>query len=312
MNCIVRFGRGSARSLPTHRDGGLEIVLLEKGALNWHVEGRVERVTAGSVYFSLPWQEHGSADEFEPGHYWQWVQIRLDRDGQRPRRRFGFHPVVGVAAAEARKISALLTRSGRHCYPATARMAWILPTLVAELESVRKDRDGYVNTLTRLAVLELVRCIENAAEPVSAAAQSEQRVAEFLGSLTRRAEQTWTLEELAAQCGLGRSRFATLCRKLTGDSPLTLVNRLRVERAKQALRETPRAVTEIAFQCGFSSSQYFARVFRAFTGMEARAYRARHALRSRANVSPGARSSGGRRAGARADAGRTRRRAGRC
>ena len=61
----IRFyGRGSARTLGTHRDYGLEIIYLEKGALNWHVQGRVERVTAGSVFFSLPWEEHGSVDEF--------------------------------------------------------------------------------------------------------------------------------------------------------------------------------------------------------------------------------------------------------
>ena len=62
MHSLPRHGRGSARTLPTHRDEGLEIIYLEKGSLNWQVEGRGEQVTAGSVYFSLPWETPGSAD----------------------------------------------------------------------------------------------------------------------------------------------------------------------------------------------------------------------------------------------------------
>ncbi|MBS0664459.1 MAG: helix-turn-helix transcriptional regulator [Verrucomicrobia bacterium] len=275
MKSIPRFGRGSARVLPTHRDQGLEIILLEKGALNWHVEGRVERVTAGSVYFSLPWQEHGSVDEFEPGHYWHWVQIGLDGGLRRPRETFGFHPAFGIGPAEARRISGLLTRSGRHCYPATPRMRWLLPVVVEELAHPGAHSPGYCHALVRLAVFELVRSIE-AGPAEGAAAASERRVADFIGRLRERSAETWALEHMADQCGLGRSRFATLCRRLTGDSPLVLVNRLRIDRAKRALKETEASVTDIALACGFNSSQYFARVFRHFTGLDARGYRQRH------------------------------------
>lgn len=313
MKSIVRYGRGSARSLPTHRDGGLEIVLLEKGALNWHVEGRVERVTAGSVYFSLPWQEHGSVDEFEAGHLWQWVQLRLAGPSRRPRRQFRLVREIGLGAERERRLSALLVRSGRHCFPATARMAWLLPALVAELTAGAvggPPDEVYVNTLTRLVVLELERCIDRAAQSAGATAGAEERVQKFIASLGERVDTAWTLQAMAAACGLGRSRFATLCRKITGDSPLTLVNRLRTEQAKRLLRESAATVTEVAFATGFSSSQYFARVFRAFTAMEPRAYRGRHAAAAGV-ISPGATSSAGRRGGARGDAAPTRRRAGR-
>lgn len=279
MKSIPRFGRGSARVLPTHRDYGLEIILLEKGALNWHVEGRVERVTAGSVYFSLPWEEHGSVDEFEPGHHWHWVQLGLEGRIDRPRRRFGFHPDFGIPRQEAEVISALLTRSGRHCYRATPRMAWLVPTLVEELTHPGVQGERYLSALARLAVLELVRCIRTSDDRAQGDPVSAQRVERFIAGLKARCDEAWTLEQMAEQCGLGRSRFAMLCRRLTGDSPLTLVNRLRVDRAKALLKSTDSSVTEIAFASGFGSSQYFARVFRRFTGMEARAYRHRHVLK---------------------------------
>lgn len=275
MNCIPRFGRGSARTLPTHRDLGLEIIYLEKGALNWHVEGRIERVTAGSVYFSLPWQEHGSADEFEPGHHWHWVQFALTGRIDRPRRRFGFHPDLGIPESTARKISARLTGTPRRCFPATPRAAWLLPTMVAELAVPGQPDPAYVSALGRLAILELLRCIDHASpgHPVDAASG---RVESFVTRLRDECDRPWTLESMAGVCALGRSRFATLCRRTTGDSPVVLVNRLRVDRAKTLLRTTDHSITEIAHECGFSSSQYFARVFRHFTGLDARGYRLKH------------------------------------
>jgi AraC-like DNA-binding protein len=276
MKSIPRFGRGSARTLPTHRDHGLEIIYLEKGALNWHVEGRVERVTAGSVYFSLPWEEHGSVDEFEPGHFWHWAQLGLAGPIERPRRRFGFHADFGISGAEAREISALLTRGGRHCYRATPRMRWLVPTLVEELTQPGTHGEKYTCALARLAVLELMRCIRADDARDGGGAESAQRVEAFIAELRARCDEEWTLEAMAEACDLGRSRFAALCRQITGDSPLTLVNRLRVDRGTALLKSTDHAVTAIAHDCGFSSSQYFARVFRNFTGLDARSYRQKH------------------------------------
>lgn len=279
MKCIRFFGRGSARTLGTHRDSGLEIIYLEKGALNWHVEGKTERVTAGSLFFSLPWQEHGSVDEFEPGHFWHWVQFGLDQRIDLPRKRFGFHPELGISPSHAHRISALLVQSRRHCYLATPQAGWLLKTLVQELSKTTSDADSYLPALGRLAILELGRSIESSLSPDEVEAHSTRRVRAFVEHLRGDCDQIWTLEAMAARCGLGRSRFANLCRELTGDSPLVLVNRLRIDRAKALLRETSKSITEIAFDCGFSSSQYFARVFRTFTAMDSRSYRDRHRSR---------------------------------
>ena len=57
------------------------------------------------------------------------------------------------------------------------------------------------------------------------------------------------------------------CRKLTNTSPTIYLNQLRVSRAKEIMRNEPgRALTDIAFDRGFASSQYFATVFRLYAG----------------------------------------------
>ena len=66
--------------------------------------------------------------------------------------------------------------------------------------------------------------------------------------------------------GLGRTRLSQLIKERTGDSPIIYLNRLRIRKAQELLRETGQSITEIAFACGFQSSQYFARTFKHLTG----------------------------------------------
>lgn len=68
----------------------------------------------------------------------------------------------------------------------------------------------------------------------------------------------------------------TLQRKLKaleGRTPAARLRDFRLERARGLLRDTERSVTEISLACGFSSSQYFSRVFRQETGMAPSAWR---------------------------------------
>ena len=68
---------------------------------------------------------------------------------------------------------------------------------------------------------------------------------------------------MAEECGLSRTRFADYCKKLTNMTPRQYLQHLRLEQASrllQAAQET--SVTEIAFTCGFNSSQYFSNAFK--------------------------------------------------
>ena len=75
--------------------------------------------------------------------------------------------------------------------------------------------------------------------------------------------ENWTLEIMAEECGLSRTRFADYCKRLTNMSPVQYLQHQRLEQAAAMLRLPDRgSVTEIAFRCGFNSSQYFSNAFR--------------------------------------------------
>lgn len=64
-------------------------------------------------------------------------------------------------------------------------------------------------------------------------------------------------------------------KETTGLTPNDYLLRQRIERAKERLTQTSQPITEIALGVGFSSSQYFANVFRRYTGMTPLAHRKR-------------------------------------
>jgi AraC family L-rhamnose operon regulatory protein RhaS len=85
----------------------------------------------------------------------------------------------------------------------------------------------------------------------------------FLENLSHRIDEPWTLDSMAAACGLGRTHFSTYCKKISNAAPGEYLTRARIDAAARLLTLDPESsVTDIAFRCGFQSSQYFSNVFR--------------------------------------------------
>ena len=57
-------------------------------------------------------------------------------------------------------------------------------------------------------------------------------------------------------------------------TPMNYLNSCRVAHAARLLLEADLSVTDVAMRCGFSTSQYFATVFKNHFGQTPRAYRA--------------------------------------
>lgn len=84
----------------------------------------------------------------------------------------------------------------------------------------------------------------------------------------------FTLEELSRVAGFSKYHFNRIFHVLTGESLFSFIQRLRVERAAaMLLNNRGRLVTDIALDCGFSSSAAFSRSFKKRFGMSATQWR---------------------------------------
>ena len=84
------------------------------------------------------------------------------------------------------------------------------------------------------------------------------------------------LMQLAEIAHFSPFHFHRIFSMMTGETPADFCLRIRTEKAAQQLKDFPRKnISDIAFDCGFSSMALFARTFKKHFGMSATTYRKR-------------------------------------
>ena len=81
------------------------------------------------------------------------------------------------------------------------------------------------------------------------------------------------IKVLATQFGFSRAYFSTLFVKRTGETPHDYLTKIRIERAKEHLKQGQHSVEEIAYSVGFSSLQRFSEAFKKRVGLSPLQYR---------------------------------------
>ncbi|SIS43034.1 AraC family transcriptional regulator, L-rhamnose operon regulatory protein RhaS [Zobellia uliginosa] len=97
----------------------------------------------------------------------------------------------------------------------------------------------------------------------------------FLDHLRTDFERHWTLDEMAGHCGMDITSLTKYCKQLSNLTPINYLIKIRLEAAaKMLLDDEDKGVGEISYDCGFSSSQYFATRFRKQYAVSPKDYRA--------------------------------------
>ena len=91
--------------------------------------------------------------------------------------------------------------------------------------------------------------------------------------LYENAESQITLDDIARIVNLNKRYMCTLYHKVTGKTIMEHLQEIRINRAQRLLVISSLSITEISIETGFSSGQYFARIFKKTTGMSASEYR---------------------------------------
>jgi ABC-type Fe3+-hydroxamate transport system substrate-binding protein len=81
-----------------------------------------------------------------------------------------------------------------------------------------------------------------------------------------------TVRQLADLANMPQYQYTALFQQLTGKKPLNYLNSIRIERAKEWLRNSDYTLREIAEYVGFGDEYYFSRRFRQSTGQTPRQY----------------------------------------
>jgi AraC family transcriptional regulator len=89
----------------------------------------------------------------------------------------------------------------------------------------------------------------------------------------RRFDEDLSLQSLANESGYSRVHFVRMFKAATGYSPHNYLLNLRLERARELLKNPFMSLIDIALDCGFSSHSHMSRLFHKFVGVTPSAYR---------------------------------------
>lgn len=256
----VHFGRynyakaGPALTMHSH-PRAMELCFLIRGRQTYRVAGHDHHLRGGDVFVTFPDESHstGGAPEEKGILYWLIIELRGRRNS-----------LLGLSAAEARVLHDALQRLPQRVFRGRAGMEEHLDAIV-QLHLVG---GGPLNDLAmRNRILALLLEVIAAADDKTLAprepAANLGRVTAFIDS---QLEAPVSIAAMARKAGLSVPRFKVWFREQTGVPPGEYHLRHRVEEARRRLAAGKETVTAVAYDLGFSSSQYFATVMKRYTG----------------------------------------------
>jgi len=254
--------------LDWHCNEGIEIGYLSAGRLPFGIGAKSLVVVPDHLTITRPWQRHRVGDPHVPAcHY---SRIILDVGVRRPNQPWKWPKWLLSPPAALDRLTEVLRQNEDPVWHGDRRIGECFARLDetvargtgdANLVHLKIVINGLIVFLAEL----LESCNPSLDQSLSG---SERTVRLFLESLGGRLDEPWTLDSMAEACGLGRTQFAALCRRIVNLTPTAYLGHLRLEHAALLLAQDLRpSVTETAFRCGFQSSQYFARVFREKFGL---------------------------------------------
>jgi len=262
--------------LGLHRNEGIEITFLETGNLAFTVERETFQLNPDHLTITRPWQEHSLGDPHIGANRLYW--LILDVKMRRPNEAWSWPDWLVLSPADLDQLTTILRHNEHPVWTATGAIRRCFHDIG---EQVVADRDGSSTSQLTLRINELfILLLEMLREEkltLDSNLSSTQRTVELLLKQLEQNQDTlaypWTIKKLAQACGLGTTQFTKHCKRLTNLSPTEYLNAKRLENAKRLLLETDLNVLQISLQCGFSSSQYFATVFRRQEGITPREFR---------------------------------------
>ena len=150
-----------------------------------------------------------------------------------------------------------------------------LQFLALEVQHIRPGRDKILDHLVSILLIECVRDYIDALQDSNnwLSALSHPELSNALAKIHAEPAQPWTVESLAEQCCMSRSKFATLFSQILGTSPLAYLQQHRLRLAAQYLRNGQGTIQQIAHWVGYNSETAFSQSFKRQYQMSPSQYR---------------------------------------
>lgn len=260
--------------LGLHRNEGIEISFLEAGTMPFTINDQEYHVKPDEIIITRPWQPHqlGNPNIGTGKLYW----IILDVNVRYPHQEWKWPSWVVLNKEDLAELTELLRYNELPIWKSNGEIKKCfqkIGNLLASNDSIKNETwiVIYINEL-------LMHCLEffrsGALSNDKNLTDGRRAVEYFIEDLNSTYRELWTLESMAEYCSLGSTRFSHYFKQLTNMSPMQYLNSIRLAVAAKMIVDKPElSISQICYDCGYSSSQYFSTIFRKQYGCTPLAYR---------------------------------------
>jgi AraC-like DNA-binding protein len=235
-----------------------EIHYILSGRLNWWIGERVYEIRAGQAVVIRKGELHGARHNVLQPCQKFWLRVNLD------------DPLPGLGAAETGRLKKIIDEQASHVIAISPRVLDVFQQLLEEHRNPSKMSELVCRSLLHIILAFVARHSGDLPQPID---ESERKISYVIRKVLthilecdQTEERPPTVAALAEVAHMSEGAFRRRFEQEVGFTPLGYINYRRIERSKTMLR-AGRTVTEVAFDLEFSSSQYFATVFKKITGM---------------------------------------------
>ena len=254
--------RRSCQGISEHKHASImEFSYLVQGEQVWNISGKDYRIHGNELFLVDPGEPHSSGQNpYGKGRLYSF-HIRFPKKGK---------PFLTLDEQEAKPLIDSLRNLPRRCFPGNPSLRLIFDEIILLLLS--PDHPLKKLRVARLLQewLHIVIDCAQAAEPPP----KTPDILRVLNCLHGNIGDNPTLLDMAQTARLSLPRFNAKFKKQVGVAPMEYFMRAKVEEGKKLLQNPKLSITEVAFRLGFSSSQYFATVFKRFSNQRPRDFRA--------------------------------------
>jgi AraC-like DNA-binding protein len=259
--------------LDWHRNEGVELTYVSAGHVGFATRDHHRLLEPGALTITRPWQRHRVGDPNVHACRLHWLII--DVGVRRPNQAWRWPRWIVADRDELEQLTRLLRENEEPVWQADSEVVRTFERLSRLVANPETATAGRIATLINELLLALVEMLmRQRPELDQRLATSERAVRLFLETLQENPGERWSLDSMAAACGIGRTAFAHYCQRYTNLTPKQYLTQCRLREAARLLAQQPSVtITEVASSCGFATSQHFATRFRRWAGVTPREYR---------------------------------------
>ncbi|WP_406684913.1 AraC family transcriptional regulator [Seonamhaeicola sp. MEBiC1930] len=265
--------------LDWHRNEGIEFHFLESGSMPYSQENREVLLTPNHLTITRPWEAHKVGNPHIGMGKFYWVII--DLGVRRPHQEWVWPDWITLTDSDLSRLTKILRHNEKSILKTDQRVRDCFKRINL---AINTDENGSNASRIRLLInylLILILDLLNTENIVlnESLTDSSRSVQYFLKELDKNLAENWTIEQMSQSAGVGLTRFTHHCKRLTNLTPMRYLTMRRLEMSKKILKEKNNlTVSEIAYMCGFATSQYFSTVFKKHEKCSPNEYRRLHSI----------------------------------